>query len=227
ERGNVKAATCIDCHGGHGARKPRQGAEIDETCGRCHTEISAVFRKSVHGEALSSGNPDVPACTNCHSSHAIPAPKGVGARLDQPDTCGKCHADERRMSKYGVSANVLKTYLSDFHGTTVSLLRSGSAREQPVVALCTDCHGVHDIVKTTAPNSHVLAGNLVRTCQKCHPDANEGFPQAWMSHYEPSWRKAPLVYAMGLFYKVFIPFVICGLVLQIGLHLRKSWGHHR
>ena len=69
--------------------------------------------------------------------------------------------------------------------------------------------------------------NLVKTCQKCHPQAKDNFPAAWMSHYEPTLKKAPLVFAMNVFYQLFIPFVIGGLILQIGLHLRKSWRHSK
>ena len=65
----------------------------------------------------------------------------------------------------------------------------------------------------------MLQANLVETCRKCHPDATADFPAAWLSHYEPTLTQAPLVYAVGLFYRFFIPFIIGGLVLQIALHL--------
>jgi hypothetical protein len=88
-----------------------------------------------------------------------------------------------------------------------------------VTALCIDCHGVHDITTTQAATSPVLRANLVKTCRKCHPAASESFPDAWLSHYEPSFKRAPMVYAVKLFYMVFIPFIIGGLVLQMLLHL--------
>jgi predicted CXXCH cytochrome family protein len=222
ERGDLQAATCTDCHGAHDARRLKEPrANIARTCARCHGEIAQTFSKSVHGAALSDGNPDVPTCTDCHASHAIKDPRGATWRLGLPDLCGTCHSDAAKMKKYHLSPNVLQTYLADFHGNTVSLLKA--QKTQPVVALCTDCHGVHDIAKTHDPESRVVAANLVHTCRKCHPQANESFPKAWMSHYQPSWDKAPLVWSMNFFYRLFIPFVICGLVLQIGLHLRKSW----
>lgn len=228
EKGNAKAATCADCHGAHTAHKPSAGsrAAIAQTCATCHGEVALTFSKSVHGAALLEGNPDVPSCTDCHRSHDIHSTKSGDWKLGQPETCGTCHADAEKMKKYGVSPNVLQTYLADFHGTTASLLK-GEKGAKPVVALCSDCHGVHDIAKADDPQSRVIAGNLVKTCQKCHPDANENFPKAWMSHYEPTLEKAPLVWGMGLFYKIFIPFVMLGLFLQIGLHLRKTWGHKK
>ena len=64
-----------------------------------------------------------------------------------------------------------------------------------------------------------MRANLARTCSRCHTGATESFPSAWLSHYEPSWRKAPLVYGVKQFYRVLIPFMIGGLVLQVLLHL--------
>ena len=64
-----------------------------------------------------------------------------------------------------------------------------------------------------------MKANLQRTCQKCHAGANPNFPGAWLSHYEPSPGKAPMVYGVKLAYAVLIPFMIGGLGLQILLHL--------
>ena len=47
--------------------------------------------------------------------------------------------------------------------------------------------------------------NLLETCQQCHPDATENFPDAWTSHYQPSIENNPLVYMVDLFYAVLIP----------------------
>ena len=65
----------------------------------------------------------------------------------------------------------------------------------------------------------MLQANLQKTCAKCHPGAPKNFTGAWLSHYQPSPKRAPLVWAVGVFYKIFIPFLIGGLVLQILLHL--------
>jgi hypothetical protein len=134
--------------------------------------------------------------------------------------CGSCHENKGLMQKYGLSTAVLTTYLNDFHGKTASLRQhSGTTPTGPVVARCTDCHGVHDIEKADSPESPVMKSNLAQTCRKCHEGSNENFPDAWLSHYEPSWQKAPLVYGVKLAYAVIIPFMIGGLGLQILLHL--------
>lgn len=218
--GKRDAAVCTDCHGAHDtseAAKPR--SRISKSCARCHEKIAKDYASSVHGAALlSEESPDVPTCTDCHRAHDIVDPRAGSWRLESPRLCGNCHTDERRMKKYGLSTAVLSSYLSDFHGATVRL-QSSERERQPVVALCTDCHGVHDITKVEDPSSRVVQANLVKTCRKCHPDATESFPAAWLSHYEPSLSRAPLVYGVKLFYAFLIPFMIAGLILQIALHL--------
>jgi len=139
-----------------------------------------------------------------------------------PELCARCHTDAAKMGKYGLSTNVVQSYLADFHGVTARTSRartSDAISDTKVTALCIDCHGVHDITKADAENSPVLRANLVKTCRKCHPSASENFPDAWLSHYEPSWDRAPLVYAVKLFYMIFIPFIVGGLILQVLLHL--------
>lgn len=215
--GDLRGAVCSDCHGAHDvtpAAEPR--AKIALSCGKCHRPISDVYARSVHGRSLIGGSDDVPSCTDCHRSHAIADPRAGAWRLKTPELCGNCHANEKLMKKYGLSSNVLQTYLADFHGVTVKL--SGKS-ESPVVALCTDCHGVHDIARVRDPASKVIKANILATCAKCHPDAKGDFPSSWLSHYQPSLKKAPLVWLIRVAYLIFIPFMIGGLGLQIALHL--------
>lgn len=222
-KGNASAPWCTDCHGSHDvapAATPR--TRISDTCSACHQEVAETYTASVHGAALQKGNPDVPVCTDCHKAHDISDPRVDSWLVKSPELCAKCHTDRTMMAKYGLSTGVVQSYLSDFHGVTASMTRarkSAAVGGQKVTALCIDCHGVHDITKTDDAHSPVLRANLVRTCRKCHPTASESFPDAWLSHYEPSWSKAPAVYAVKVFYMIFIPFIIGGLVLQVLLHL--------
>jgi hypothetical protein len=221
-RGDRTSPVCVDCHGSHNIQKPAQPrARISETCAKCHEGVTAAYAKSVHGRGLgTSSERDVPVCTDCHRTHDIAGPHQEQWNLQAPDMCGRCHADEGLMKKYGLSTAVLKTYLSDFHGKTASLRQhQGRSSNGPVIARCTECHGAHDIQKADSPDSPVMKANLARTCQRCHADANENFPGAWLSHYEPSWKKAPIVYGVKVAYAVLIPFMIGGLGLQILLHL--------
>lgn len=216
--GNFNAAVCTDCHGAHSTKPPEEPrAQIPQTCRQCHTLIYDQYRDSVHGEAvISQGNPDVPVCTDCHGVHTIEGPSSQDQfHLFSPQICADCHADEELMAEYGISTDVFETYVSDFHGTTVTLFQQVTPDQETNKAVCIDCHGVHDIASTEGPGSLAIKENLLQTCQRCHPDATTNFPSAWLSHYRPSPEHAPLVYYVNLFYKIFIPTVLGGMALFV------------
>jgi predicted CXXCH cytochrome family protein len=221
-RGDAFAPNCVKCHGSHEITHPAQPrSRISQTCATCHEGVYAKYARSVHGRALlEDGNQDVPVCTDCHHSHDIAGTKDRAWLMKTPTLCGRCHADGKLMGKYGLSTAVLSTYLADFHGTTAGFGASGKGpASERLVAVCTDCHGIHDIAKVKDPNSGVFRTNLVKTCRKCHANASENFPAAWMSHYEPTFSRAPLVYSVKMFYVFIIPLIVGGLILQILLHL--------
>ncbi|HEC22159.1 MAG TPA: cytochrome C [Chloroflexi bacterium] len=217
EEGNPDAPVCVDCHGYHDVSQPGvPRAAISLTCGNCHSEILEQYRESVHGAALlEESNPDVPTCIDCHGVHRISDPTTNLFRVRSPELCAKCHANKELMSRYGISTEVFDTYVADFHGSTVILFEHEDPNAEVNKAVCYDCHGVHDIRPPDDPNSSVLQENLLETCQRCHPDADANFPAAWMSHYEPSPDKYPLVYYVDLFYKIFIPLVLGFFVFVI------------
>jgi hypothetical protein len=118
------------------------------------------------------------------------------------------------MDKYGISTQVLNTYVADFHGTTVTIFEKVSPDAVTNKPVCYDCHGIHDISKVNDPIKGLqVKANLLTKCQKCHPDANTNFPDAWMSHYIPSPEKYPIVYYINLFYKFLIP----GVLIPMGV----------
>ena len=107
----------------------------------------------------------------------------------------------------------MNTYVADFHGTTVVLFDQTYPDQPTNKPVCTDCHGVHDIVKVDDPSKGIaIRKNLLVRCQTCHPGAELNFPDAWLSHYIPSPEKFPIVYYVNLFYKFFIP----GVLLPMG-----------
>jgi hypothetical protein len=120
------------------------------------------------------------------------------------------------MAKYGLSTDVLNTYVADFHGTTVAIFELQSPDAEVNKPVCFDCHGIHDISRTDDPSSGLqMQANLLARCQICHPDASSNFPAAWMSHYIPSPQHYPLVYYVNLFYKYFIPLTLGGMALLV------------
>lgn len=216
--GKSEAAICTDCHGAHDIRPLREEiAGIPHTCERCHSEIYDLYSQSVHGAALlGEGNPDVPTCVDCHGVHDIEGPSNNNPfHLFSPQICASCHADPELMEPYGISTDVLETYVADFHGTTVVLFEALAPDQQTNKPVCIDCHGVHDMREVDDPESTVIKGNLLTTCQKCHPDATINFPSAWLNHYPPSRDTWPIVFYVDLFYQVFIPTVIGAMLLYV------------
>jgi hypothetical protein len=224
--GNKNAAVCADCHNPHtqkrltnketGALLPDARLHIPETCARCHSTIYDTYEQSVHGKALTEGNTDVPTCIDCHGVHNIQNPTTATFRNSTPDLCAKCHTNSAIMDKYGLSTQVLNTYVADFHGTTVELFEKTFPDQPTNKPVCTDCHGIHDIVRVDDPNKGLsVRENLLKRCQVCHPDATANFPDAWLSHYIPSPEKYPIVYYVNLFYKFLIPGVLAPMALLV------------
>jgi predicted CXXCH cytochrome family protein len=215
--GNRNAAVCTDCHGSHVVGKPNYPRHtLSTTCGRCHGAIYGQYISSAHGRSLLEiDNPDVPACTDCHQAHKQEDPTTQAFRLKSPKLCAKCHADAKRMRKYNISAGVFDTYVADFHGLTVTLFDTQHPDQRINTAVCTDCHGIHDIQKVTDANSTVIKKNLLTTCRRCHPDATVNFPDSWVGHFPPTRDSYPLVYWVNLFYRFLIPITIGGMLLVV------------
>ncbi|MCJ7433030.1 MAG: cytochrome c3 family protein [Anaerolineales bacterium] len=223
--GNKNAAVCADCHNPHTQQKltdeagkllPYARLHIPETCARCHSAIYDTYKTSVHGKALTDGNTDVPTCIDCHGVHNIQNPTTATFRNSTPYLCAKCHTNADIMDKYGISTQVLNTYVADFHGTTVELFEKTFPDQPTNKPVCTDCHGIHDIVKVDDPKKGLsVRENLLTRCQRCHPDATDNFPEAWLSHYIPSPEKYPIVYYVNLFYKFLIPGVLAPMAVLV------------
>jgi hypothetical protein len=223
EEGNPNTPICADCHNPHAtapiAKDPNgdpaatENANIANICAKCHSAIVDQYKGSVHGASVfESNNPDVPACHDCHGIHNIATARTLEFRLNSPQLCAKCHTDETIMGKYGISTDVLDTYVSDFHGTTVTLFDKTSPEHALNKPVCYDCHGIHNIMAVDNPQKGLqVQENMLAVCQRCHPDASENFSASWMSHYIPHPQKTPLVYYVQLFYNIFIPGVLGGM----------------
>jgi hypothetical protein len=232
--GKREAAVCTDCHGSHNIQQwtnaqtgellPEARLNIPVTCAKCHNAIYQKYSTSVHGAALTQqGNTDVPTCIDCHGVHNIGNPTTTEFRLKSPELCAGCHTNPELMGKYGISTDVLNTYVADFHGTTVTLFEKQSPDAQTNKPVCYDCHGVHDISNVNDPTTGIaMQQNLLVRCQVCHPDATANFPTAWMSHYIPSTSHFAAVYYVNLFYKLFIPLVLGFMVALVGLDVGHS-----
>jgi cytochrome b subunit of formate dehydrogenase len=175
ELGLVVAPSCNDCHGVHDIKRsidrssPIHKSHVARTCGKCHLGIEETYNKSVHGQLLLSGHPEGPVCTDCHTAHEIELPSSGHFKQVSDERCGKCHADS------------LLHYRDTYHGKAMALGKPNTASD---VAACYDCHGHHDILPVSNPESRLSKENIVDTCAKCHPGATVGFTK-YIPHANP------------------------------------------
>lgn len=221
DKGLNKSATCVDCHGSHDLKdrfdpsSPIFRRNVPETCGKCHYGVLTIFRDSVHGVAFYRGVPDAPGCTDCHGEHEIRQADDPRSRVSfmavSKTTCPSCHAAERLADRYGVETAKVKGYRDSFHGLSQRL-------GDRTAANCASCHGFHDILPASDPASSVNRENLPRTCGKCHPNAGANFARGNV-HVEVAPGKATGVFAVRLFYTVFISVLVLLFVLHVGMDL--------
>ncbi len=170
---NIKGAPdCIACHENPITAKNIQRDTLqlkiaqEKLCLSCHLDNPEVknrvtptgsfisaYEHSVHGKALNGGNVNAANCVDCHNSHKISSGSDRNSsvfKLNVPNTCGKCHSA------------IAKEYNESVHGKSVLKGRM----DAPV---CTDCHGEHNILKTTDPKSPVSYTKLsTEVCSPCH-----------------------------------------------------------
>ncbi|MEK7775245.1 MAG: hypothetical protein AAB305_05120 [Candidatus Zixiibacteriota bacterium] len=221
-QGNGKAPTCQDCHGTHNVIAPDSlGSSMyktsrPKTCGKCHIDIYATYRESVHGHALINGILDAPDCSDCHGEHSIKGASDPQSQVSPEQvshTCGSCHGPMGVVAKYGIKTDRITTFEESFHGIAHKM-------ENRTVANCSSCHDFHDIRKPNDPKSTVHPANIVKTCGKpgCHPEATAQFSSGKI-HVDPSKEEAGLVYYITKFFTILTVTTLAGLFVFIILDL--------
>ena len=178
EQGSKQAAVCTDCHGSHEIlaanqdQSPIYKFNVPATCGKCHAEIQQTFMASIHGQGIARGNGLAPVCTDCHGIHSIkkhedPNSPVAEKNLSQ-DTCARCHEGVRLSQEFGLPGNRVSSYMDSYHGLAS---KGGSV----VVANCSSCHGVHNILPSSDPHSTINHANLGATCGQCHKGVTQKF----------------------------------------------------
>ena len=172
--GNYRAASCASCHSKHEILKvtdpkaPVRRENLAKTCGQCHSEVVVNLEASVHGQATAAGITEAPTCIDCHSDHAIESLRTASPMKISEQVCSRCHGDARMNEKFDLPTNRVSTFFESFHGMSA---KEGSKKG----ADCSSCHGYHLVLAASDPRSSINKANLVRTCGKCHPNANENF----------------------------------------------------
>ena len=216
--GDDRSAVCTDCHEYHQILSPRSDQSpinkfnIPQTCGKCHQGVTEQFNKSIHGVALTRGNTRSPSCTDCHGIHDIKQrsdpESGVAFDAVSRTTCAQCHAGVR-LKELGVSSGRVASYRDSYHGL---LTRFGST----TAANCASCHGVHNILPSSDPESLIHPTNLANTCGSCHPGATDSFVQVkvHLASAETSDFSTKVVRWVQTFYIWMIVVVIGGMVIH-------------
>lgn len=226
-QGNSRAAVCTDCHTAHGvASRESPGStvartEIATTCRACHLQASAAYSRSVHGVAVSRGDPHAPTCVNCHGNHAIKSTAAPGSPISAlriaAENCGRCHAAVQLMEMHELPASVLTDYRSSFHGLEGAL---GDRR----VANCASCHGYHEVLPSWDPMSRINPENLPATCGQagCHVGAKPGFARGGV-HHLPRTFGHRLIDIAQVMYRMMIVGIIGLMILHNGTDLFRRW----
>jgi cytochrome b subunit of formate dehydrogenase len=173
--GNLKAAVCTDCHGGHdlnfsnNSRSRVFKFNVPRTCGRCHGSQLELYARSIHGKKIAAGVKDAPVCTDCHGEHNIQGLREPGSMVFTGSivkTCSACHGSKRLIAKFGMPLDPTRSYLGSYHGEAYVAGNLAAAN-------CASCHRHHDILPPEDPDSSVNPKNLQKTCGACHPRAGE------------------------------------------------------
>jgi hypothetical protein len=151
-------------------------AQTQSTCLDCHSALdpplqvtAEKFAQDIHAQAGLN-------CASCHGGDptkadmdAMSKKAGFRGKIERnqiPALCGRCHSDGAYMRQYNPSLRTdqLSQYKTSVHG---KLFAKGDTK----VAVCTDCHSVHDLRPASDTRSKVHPLNVAQTCSRCHADA--------------------------------------------------------
>ncbi|MFB3897055.1 MAG: cytochrome b/b6 domain-containing protein [bacterium] len=183
-KGSVhKGHECTDCHRGINLVRHTTKHELasmkQADCGICHKKEFLEQNASVHGRAVQAGIPAA-KCWDCHGTHTIYWTFDNRSQVNYTNlhkTCGKCHDNPSFAEKYNIPIkNPMALYMESVHYQKVE---SGIR-----AAVCSDCHGIHNIEPHTNPVSPINKGNIPKTCSRCHESEYEDFVKGihWRSY---------------------------------------------
>ena len=162
---------CTDCHKDI-KEFPHDPMPAKVSCATCHADEQKQYENSLHGKAFKAGDTRAATCVDCHGSpHELLAagdPKSKVNHANIPKTCSACHSQKLVMEASGLSNQPAFSYQESVHGRAVA---AGNDK----AAVCTDCHGAHEILSPGDPRSPVFKFNIPQTCAKCHNNVKTEF----------------------------------------------------
>jgi predicted CXXCH cytochrome family protein len=137
----------------------------DNFCTVCHSDMQVQLQQSVHAREgikcgdCHGGDPRAQTVAGAH----VGSFRGRFDRKQSIELCSSCHSDQAKMKPYGIPTDQYVLYLTSVHGKR---LIQGDGR----VAVCSDCHGTHNVLAASDPKSPVYRENIPQTCGRCHED---------------------------------------------------------
>jgi hypothetical protein len=151
-------------------------AQAESTCVDCHSALDPPLQVTLEQFSHDIHAQKGLTCASCHGGDPTKADmdamskaagfRGKITRKQVPEFCGRCHSDPALMRQYNPSLRTdqLGQYKTSVHGKLF-------AKGDPKVAVCTDCHGLHDLRPARDTLSKVNPLNVAQTCSRCHADA--------------------------------------------------------
>ncbi len=148
-----------------------------DSCVSCHSQLPGNFGKPAKLFSEDIHHQQGLGCADCHggnpnddSMNAMSPAKGfrgAPSKAQIPAFCGRCHSDPSYMRKFNPSLRTdqMSEYFTSVHGKR---LKQGDSK----VAVCVDCHSVHNIRAVTDTRAPVYPTHVAETCARCHADAN-------------------------------------------------------
>jgi len=155
---------------------PAAQAQALSTCLDCHSTLDPPLRVRPEQFAQDIHAQKGLTCTSCHGGdptsedpeQSMGRAAGFRGKIERaqiPTLCAHCHSDTTYMRQFNPSLRTDQhsQYLTSEHGKRL-------ARGDTKVAVCTDCHGVHDLRPASDSRSKVHPLNVAETCARCHSD---------------------------------------------------------
>jgi hypothetical protein len=173
---------CVDCHTDI-EEVPHEEDLAKVNCGLCHEDAVVSFQKSTHSKSKEDCPDFSSTCSSCHGKHDILPSSNPGAMshpVNIAKTCTACHANEEMVEQCGLQrTHSAVEYSQSVHGLAIM-------SENFDAAVCTSCHGHHEIRPMNDREAPIYWTNVPETCGQCHGEVYEQYTES--SHWTAAVR---------------------------------------